>query len=39
MTDLADRLTKAHRDQSFPNQRPRDGHAILIDRPGPPPRS
>jgi 8-oxo-dGTP pyrophosphatase MutT (NUDIX family) len=36
MTDLADRLTKAERDQSFPNQRPKDAATIiLIDRSGP----
>ena len=34
--DLAERLTKAERDQSFPNLRPRDAATIiLIDRSGP----
>jgi len=36
MTDLAERLTKAERDQSFPNRRPKDAATIiLIDRSGP----
>jgi 8-oxo-dGTP pyrophosphatase MutT (NUDIX family) len=36
MTDLADRLTQAERDQNFANQRPRDAATlIIIDRSGP----
>src|ERR1700674_1442539 len=38
-TDLAQKLTKAERDQSFPNRRPNDAATlILIDRPNATPK-